>query len=743
MSASIELSSKAQEQARNLQRLHDEEQSFLRKNGSHSIDSRGAHDDGNEEDEQGYEYPQNENDCAVLCSAWSRLSCPTRFLFLLTFSALCFYGVYTLGVDEGVREENHAVGSAARFGGGSESSDSDQSKQPRDPNAHYLSLQGALTPELMKSTRKASENLIRLLQNYHGGEEKAKDMLMRSWQAGWELDVALFLDRKDVNDDDDDDNNGDGNNRKLGKKKKNKNVKVLNDPQHMSEDQKKRHHQSKRERVTKLISTMATALLNPNQSNFMIGTIGSSVAAGHDNCHYDCYEAQLERTLQGVFEAAGMKLTVQNAGEGGGCGDSHENQVFCITHNVSPNVDIIHYSWTYFEKGGAEVQREQLIRWGQKMQRRPMVHHLVARGKANTCDADSKENVMLDDVYARFGYNAFCIQTALYAGGHDYDAEEAMGIKRFGWKFVGDGYHNTTRYGELLPDDDPRKESLGTVYRNWHPGPLGFEIAADAFAYVYASGVLMALDIIEADMSNGLNVLDRWFDTQHRKASDEKDQSQRSLVQRNLFQLPPHEDLNEPLFCDPLYCSIPNPPSCLNYEKPTFGTAGIKVKDQAGWKIWHENNKWNYMVGKLDTAIFKAKNDPEWFKKCSHLDACGGMFATDPSHGELIFELPSSKMESGVVIVCGCCGKKVGESMFLQNAKVEIKLNGRILDKSTMIVFPNPKCVRLLSGFEKDGFHKEDTMLLSFELSGKQSTVKTIKDVEEASEVKISHLIAL
>jgi hypothetical protein len=41
----------------------------------------------------------------------------------------------------------------------------------------------------------------------------------------------------------------------------------------------------------------------------------SSVAAGHDNCHYDCYESQLERTLQGVFEAAGMKLIVQNAGE--------------------------------------------------------------------------------------------------------------------------------------------------------------------------------------------------------------------------------------------------------------------------------------------------------------------------------------------------------------------------------------------------------------------------------------------
>ncbi|KAL7481977.1 hypothetical protein ACHAW6_007688 [Cyclotella cf. meneghiniana] len=585
MSGSIELSSKSQQQARKLQRLHDEEQSFILKNGNHAQGKQDAYD-VDEEDEQGYEYPKNENDCAGICSSWSRLSCPIRFLLLLTFSAMCFYGVYTLGVDEGTREENRVVGS----GGGKNNSGIAKSKQNQDPNARYHSIQGALTPAVLESTRKASKELIRLLHNYHGGEQQAKDMLMTSWQAAWELDVELFMDQHHVNDhhddDDDDDNNNanhnDGNHRTLGKKKKAKMVKALNDPQDMDDKEKERHDQSKRERVTKLITTMARALLNPNQGKFIIGTIGSSVAAGHDNCHYDCYEAQLERTLQGVFQAAGMKLIVQNAGEGGGCGDSHENQVFCITHNVSPTVDIIHYSWTYFEKGGAEVQREQLIRWGQKMQRRPMVHHLVARGKANTCEADNKQNVMLDDVYAKFGYNAFCIQTALYAGGHDYDADEAMGINRFGWKFVGDGYHNTTRYGQLLPDDDPRKESLGTVFRNWHPGPLGFEIAADAFAYVYATGVLMALDIIEADMKHGLNVLDRWFDTQHRRDSDENDHTLKSLVHRDLFQLLPQEDLNEPLFCDPLYCSIPQPPSCLNYEKPTFGTAGIKVQNQAG-----------------------------------------------------------------------------------------------------------------------------------------------------------------
>ena len=91
---------------------------------------------------------------------------------------------------------------------------------------------------------------------------------------------------------------------------------------------------------------MARALLDPYCSQFVIGTIGSSVAAGHDNFHYDSYESQLERTLTPVFLAAGMVAEVKNAGEGGGCRDTHQNQVYCITHNVSPQVEIVHYSWT-------------------------------------------------------------------------------------------------------------------------------------------------------------------------------------------------------------------------------------------------------------------------------------------------------------------------------------------------------------------------------------------------------------
>jgi hypothetical protein len=54
-------------------------------------------------------------------------------------------------------------------------------------------------------------------------------------------------------------------------------------------------------------------------------------------------------------------------------------------------------------------------------------------------------------------------------GGYDYDTEAKNGIDRFGWGYVGDGYHNTTRYGEL-EEDEGRRDSLGVLLRNWHPG---------------------------------------------------------------------------------------------------------------------------------------------------------------------------------------------------------------------------------------------------------------------------------
>ena len=122
----------------------------------------------------------------------------------------------------------------------------------------------------------------------------------------------------------------------------------------------------------------------------------------------------------------------------------------------------------------------------------------------------------------------FFLHDAFVNGGHDYESEkknpdESKRIDRIGgWGQIGDGYHNITRYGELETDPHRRdrlvmgifvvifqpilifnqsrfchRYSLGVVMRNWHPGPMGFQLTSDAFTYVYTKALLQALDRIE------------------------------------------------------------------------------------------------------------------------------------------------------------------------------------------------------------------------------------------------------
>ena len=75
------------------------------------------------------------------------------------------------------------------------------------------------------------------------------------------------------------------------------------------------------------------------------------------------------------------------------------------------------------------------------------------------------------ELYAKYGYNVWFMRTGFDNGGHDYESEKNGDppLDRFAWGQHGDGYHETTRYGELLneAEDDVRKESLGVVMRNW------------------------------------------------------------------------------------------------------------------------------------------------------------------------------------------------------------------------------------------------------------------------------------
>ncbi|KAL9185298.1 hypothetical protein ACHAXT_003075 [Thalassiosira profunda] len=492
---------------------------------------------------------------------------------------------------------------------------------------------GSFTLERLKATREAAQGLVDILEEYYSGSAQARRMLINAWEMPWHLDNVNAT-TKDA------------------------------------------------QRMDKLVDTIARALVSDDQKEFLIGTIGSSVAAGHDNCHYDSYENQMQRTFGPVWEAAGMTLTCQNAGEGGGCGDSHRNQVFCVQQNVSPDIDIVHYSWSYFEVGSDDAldSRESLIRWTQMLPKQPPVHVLNVLWKKS-----EKKEVELAEHYAQYGYNTYYMRTAHTLGGADYGPGPEEDYVIYENAHVGDGYHNVTRYGANESNPD-RKASLGVVMRNWHPGPLGFELVADTFSFVYAQAMLKALALIETTVAEGKDPRDIW-------------PAKRRIVLKS--------SLPKPIHCDPKYCVVDEAPTCLNYEKPTFGRWGARVEEPNGdlnphkgtlqnWTVWNEPIDFWHMVGRQDEAVFQDRDDKEI---CRHLDNCAGMSATSAANGRVVFRLP--KMEVGLVVICGCCGKDVAEEMFIQNERLEIRYNDVLLNRSSWDVFPNPKCARLV----KEGGH--------------------------------------
>ena len=568
-------------------------------------------------------------------------------------------------------------------------------------NDHSSSNIGLFTIEKLKATRDEANKIVTMLDEYYSGKDVATRMLIHSWMDPWDFSTTTTSTNNDNASNNNE--NDDENSNQTTTTTNTDDVKYL--------------------RSAKLVDTMARAIVTDEQTSFLMGGIGSSVMAGHDNCHYDSYQTQMERLWSPVWNAAGMEFVFTNAGEGGGCGDSHENQHFCITQNISPNVDIVHYSWTYFEGGKAAWVHENLIRWTQMLPKQPIVHIFNTGSLPAPGAGKAGQYNQLTNYYAKYGYNHFYMRSGLENGGYDYASErdrETDPIDRFGWGYVGDGYHNTTRYGEL-EYNDARKETLGVVMRNWHPGPLGFQLTSDAFTYAYTHALLKALDLIEQDMDDGNDPRNTW-----------------SAMERPLLL---KGDLPEPQFCDPEYCVVDEPPSCLNYELPTFGTWGARVEspdddlnpyanENQNWNVWHETKDFWKMVDKADIAVFKDRDDKGI---CQHLDFCGGISAQNADDGTVVFRLP--KMEVGLVVICGCCGKNVGENMFLNNQDIEISYNTVSMNSSEWEIWPNPKCVRILKRFPTSGRASENPTGHAY------LAVKVLRDM--AQPIRISHVITL
>ncbi|KAL9187877.1 hypothetical protein ACHAXT_006255 [Thalassiosira profunda] len=604
-------------------------------------------------------------DAADGASGGSSSSSTARWAVVLFLLALA--GVYHMGLKEGkseVRKEGGGGMEDVEAKGGGDGLANDETPAPVQAPAKG----GPFTLEKLKATRAEATKVVETIEQYYFSKEQATKMLMASWLGPWDYDAP-------------------------------------------------EGETAQRERNDKLIDTMARALVTEDQDTFLMGGIGSSVMAGHDNCHYDSYQTQMERFWGPVWQAAGMEFVFQNAGEGGGCGDSYKNQHFCVKQNISPDVDIVHYSWTYFEGGKAAPEHEDLLRWAQMLPKQPPVHIF----NTGTLPENAPDNE-LAEYYAKYGFNGFYMKTGFINGGHDYDSEKKgeNSFDRFSWGYVGDGYHNVTRYGET-EEDAARKASLGVVMRNWHPGPMGFQLTSDAFTYVYTQALLKALDKIDEDMSAGNDLQKTWA------------ASERPLLLKG--------DLPEPKFCDPEYCVVDEAPGCLNYELPTFGYWGAKVEDpndelnphkgeEQNWNVWEDKDDMWHMVGKQDQAVFKDRDDKEI---CRHLDKCGGISAESGDNGMVVFRLP--KMEVGLVVLCGCCGKSAGEDLIMKNDQIEIYYNTVLLDRAEWDLWPDGKCVRVLKRFPTSGRMAETPTGHAY------LAVKALPGLKKTT--RISHVITL
>ncbi|EJK70681.1 hypothetical protein THAOC_07940, partial [Thalassiosira oceanica] len=322
---------------------------------------------------------------------------------------------------------------------------------------------------------------------------------------------------------------------------------------------------------------------------------------------------------------------------GGSCGDSHLNQHWSprgprLAGRRRPPLRVDRCSSTV-PRGATH---EELIRWTQMLPKQPPVHVFNTGERADGGGLPS-----LVGRYARQGYNAFYMKRGLANGGHDYESERAVGLDRFGWGVVGDGYHNTTRYEEDETED--RRESLGVLMRNWHPGPLGFQLTSDAFTYVYTKAVLKALDLIEDETRRGNDPEVRWSGSRR-----------------------PDPDLPDPELCDPSYCLVDRPPSCAVYELPSYGDGGVRAvgpdepdNPLAGsgvpqtWSPWRPSDRdpWS-SVGKADAAVFRGRDDRS---ACPHDDMCAAMMG-GYEDGAVVFRLP--ELVAGLVVICLCCGKE-------------------------------------------------------------------------------------
>jgi hypothetical protein len=361
-----------------------------------------------------------------------------------------------------------------------------------------------------------------------------------------------------------------------------------------------------------LVNKMARAL---DKKKFVVGAIGSSVTAGHDNCHVDAYPSQLKALVSPVFEQAGVNFEARNGGIGGACGDSFVDQTHCLEEIVGDDVDVTHWSWDYFLPDDP-VSQEHFIRISLSMPNQPMPMLLtLARHHYPSHEEFAK-------LYADLGYHSMGASLGTPPEVPEMDADQS-----FKWKYVGDGHnHRMSRLADKFPQGHCRRNSTGELWRNWHGGPMLYQLISDALSWTYVSALKKALE-------------------QHRSGTP--------------TQKPKHIALP-----DGRESKLVTPPRCISFNRPSVSAAVALVQDQSGaLDITEENHRADMLP---DTELGE--------ERCEHLDVCG---TATTDNGRLTFDLQAkykTPLIEGILVVCiggGAPGQQENRALIAHRLQFE------------------------------------------------------------------------
>lgn len=402
--------------------------------------------------------------------------------------------------------------------------------------------------------------------------------------------------------------------------------------------------------------------------NFVVASIGSSVTAGHDNCHYDSWESQLEREMKSIFDVIDTSnFVVENAGITGDCGDAWANQIWCVEHTINPEADTIHYDWTYFSDN--PEAHEQFTRWSLLLPGQPVP--LITETSANMRDENE-----LFETYKNFGLNYMPMLHGAAVEGLGFDTT---------WGAIGDGLHTTTRYGEN--ESKERRHSLGVLFRNWHPGPMLFQLYSDTITYQYTSALLAAIE----------------------KIRNSSGPTTEFVSKRNI----PKANLPDPVLCG-TECEVDHPPMCNNLQIPTFGISKITIleptDDLNPFQREPEESMWYFHENPRTNKIPALERDLEY---CAHIDSCAGWRRKSEEFTGDYLTAQIPKLTKGIVMVCFHLGKNKVQD-WLDGNRIEIIWNGvKIENLGTRTT----KCLEIKTGDDEGNefLVSEDINYLSIE----------------------------